>query len=231
VTNDHQLMQFHIDALFTSDANGDLVRVNEPNGAPAPRFFLGRTTAGLAYRFRHDTDASTRRELEARAQADLVAKHGLDAIDPLPYAEILSGSGSIRSIDTGPAFGFPADLRAPSDVRTVTGENASILEPHFRSWLPDVGCCQPMVAVAIGDEAVSLCATVRVTSNAHEAGVETAPPHRGRGYALAAARGWARAVRALNIIPLYSTSWTNEASRSVARKLGLIQFGSDLHVT
>jgi len=40
------------------------------------------------------------------------------------------------------AFSFPADLPAPSGMRVVTNANAAILEPHFRSWLPDVETCQ-----------------------------------------------------------------------------------------
>ena len=32
-------------------------------------------------------------------------------------------------------------------------------------------------------------------------------------------------------LPLYSTSWRSEGSLALARKLGLIQFGSDLHIT
>ncbi|HZS91689.1 MAG TPA: GNAT family N-acetyltransferase, partial [Chloroflexota bacterium] len=40
--------------------------------------------------------------------------------------------------------------------------------------------------------------------------------------------GWARAIRASGRIPLYSTSWDNHASQAVARKLGLVQYGTDL---
>ena len=40
---DRELMRLHIATLFTRDDHGRLVRVNESSGAPAPRFFLGRT--------------------------------------------------------------------------------------------------------------------------------------------------------------------------------------------
>jgi hypothetical protein len=32
-------------------------------------------------------------------------------------------------------------------------------------------------------------------------------------------------------VPLYSTSWENEPSRTLAKTLGLIQYGVDLHIT
>jgi hypothetical protein len=38
-------------------------------------------------------------------------------------------------------------------------------------------------------------------------------------------------VRAAERVPLYSTSWENVVSRGLARKLGLEQFGVDLHIT
>ena len=66
---------------------------------------------------------------------------------------------------------------------------------------------------------------------AHEAGVDTLEAYRRRGYAASAVAAWALAVRALNLVPLYSTSRDNEASQGLARRLGLVQYGVDYHVT
>jgi len=90
---------------------------------------------------------------------------------------------------------------------------------------------QPLFVVTCDGHAVSVCASVRQTSDAYEAGVETAVAHRGHGFAAPAVAAWAAAVRAMDRVPLYSTSWKNTASQAVARKLGLIQFGNDLHIT
>ena len=72
---------------------------------------------------------------------------------------------------------------------------------------------------------------MRITPRAHEAGVETAAECRGRGHAAAVVARWAAAVREQGAEPLYSTSWRNKASRAVARKLGLVPVGRDLHIT
>jgi len=66
---------------------------------------------------------------------------------------------------------------------------------------------------------------------AHEAGVETLPEFRGNGFAKEVTAGWARAVDALGAIPMYSTSWQNTASQAVAKKLGLICYGAEFHIT
>jgi hypothetical protein len=42
---------------------------------------------------------------------------------------------------------------------------------------------------------------------------------------------WAKAVYDMARVPLYSTSWDNEPSRALAKRLGLIQYGVDLHFT
>jgi GNAT superfamily N-acetyltransferase len=200
-----ELMRLHVEALFTHDAEGHLVGVNEPSGALAPRFFIGITDDGVVCRFRYDLGAELRNELARFAP--------------------------VKKTETGPAFGFPLGLPATADTVLVTEENAHILDPFLREWIPDVPLCRPMIVLAIDGRAVAICCSVRRTNMAHEAGVETAAPYRGHGYAGQVVAAWARAVRDRGRVPLYSTSWTNEASRAVARKLALIHFGSDLHIT
>jgi len=58
--------------------------------------------------------------------------------------------------------------------------------------------------------------------------VETVLAYRGRGYANTVVAAWARDILATGRMPLYSTSWQNLASQAVARKLGLIQYGTDV---
>ncbi len=62
-----ELMRLHVEALFACDDAGRLVAVNDPGGARAPRFFLGRTVAGNLSWFRDDVDTATAVELTALA--------------------------------------------------------------------------------------------------------------------------------------------------------------------
>ena len=229
---DGDLMRLHIEVLYTHDANGDLVRINEHNGAPAPRFFLGRTADGAVRRFRHDVDRDSRRQLEAASHDNILLDQPLDAPPDLtPYVRILAHAAPVEKTEAGPAFCFPRDSRTTTSAVLVTDENATILHPLLAPWIPDVRLSAPLFALPIDGQAVAVCGSVRITSDAHEAGVETSPAYRGRGYAPQVVTAWARVVRDMGRVPLYSTSWQNAASRAVARKLGLIHFGSDLHLT
>jgi RimJ/RimL family protein N-acetyltransferase len=230
--SDRELMRAHIEALFTHDAAGDLVRVNELDGAPAPRFFLGRTVEGLVRRFRHDIDDELRRELETASEDVVVRERVLDSPpDPSRYEDILARSAPVQRTWAGPAFCFPRELPTTIGTVLVTEENAQLLHPLLAPWVADVRTGQPLFALVVDGQAVAVCGSVRRTSMALEAGVETARPYRGRGYAARVVAAWARAVRDMSRVPLYSTSWQNEASRAVARKLALICFGNDLHIT
>ena len=130
---------------------------------------------------------------------------------------------------------------APTPVAVAPGDE-ELLERHFSDVLPELSLRQPCVALVEHGHAVSLCCCARspgtsavaaeacVSPEAAEASVETAPGHRGRGYATRTVAAWARSVQAQGLLPLYSTSWENRASRSVARRLGLIPYGEDLHI-
>jgi RimJ/RimL family protein N-acetyltransferase len=225
-----ELMALHVEALFTHDNAGGLVRANEPDGGPAPRFFIGTTLDSSVLRFRYDVPSNVRQELEAAAEDD-VHRQPLDApISSSRYEAILARSAPVQRRWAGPAFSFPDELPSALDAILVTETNAHLLQPLLAGWIHDVPRCQPMYALAVDGGAVAVCCSVRTTVEAHEAGVETVPAFRGRGHAARVVTAWARAVRELNRIPFYSTSWQNGASRTVARKLGLIHFGSDLHI-
>jgi RimJ/RimL family protein N-acetyltransferase len=227
-----ELIAIHIATLFTLDANGRLLRVNEANGGVAPRFFLGRTPLGNAWQFRHDVDDDLVRALDAvcRSEADsdelLRAPYGAT-----PYRDLLEQAAPVQRVEAGPAYRFPRVLAETPEIVAVTRENVHILQRYMSAWLGDVEQCQPFMAFVVDGHAASVCASVRVAPKAHEAGVDTHPEFRGRGYAPRVTTAWARAVRAMGRIPLYSTSWENSASRAVARKLGLVQYGAALHIT
>jgi hypothetical protein len=229
---DVALMQLHVGVLFVHDANHDLVRVNEPNGAPAPRFFLGRTRDGVICRFRHDVDARTRQALRAACDEQMARKRSIDLLeDPLPYQHILARVAPVEKTWFGPAYCLPRDLPVTARTIAITAANASVLQPLLESWDPDVPLCQPMMALAVDGRAVALCCSGRRTEEAHEAAVETVTPYRNRGYGSQVVRSWANAVYAAGRVPLYSTSWQNTASQALMRKLELSPFGVDLHVT
>jgi len=238
--NDQSLIERHVEALYTIDSAGQLVSVREPNGAPAPRFFLSRSASTLVYRFRFDVPPSARRELGAAATGvPLGALRGdgtNEAREELArLAAILARSAPVTNMTAGPAYAFPNELPsfAADDgmIVHVTEANIGLLDPLLRAWVPDVYHSPPLIALTLHGRAVAVCASVRITANAHEAGVETVPAHRSRGYAARVVSAWAERVRALGAEPLYSTSWENAPSRSVARKLALVHFGNDVHLT
>jgi RimJ/RimL family protein N-acetyltransferase len=230
--SDLQLLQIQVDALFTHDARGRIRYVNEPGGERAPRFFFGRSREGNIWRCRDDLADETGRTLDELASEEPVRddlraepRH-LDA-----FLAALRADRESASIESGPAYRFPDELPLPANVTRITRSDLHLLQRM--AWDLDEAAREfegrePYMAVVENGAAVSLCHSARLTDQAAEAGVETVEAYRGRGYASAVVAGWAHTIRATGRIPLYSTSWNNLASQGVARKLRLVQYGTDL---
>lgn len=221
--------------LFVHDANGRILHWNGPAGDrdAAPRFFFGRTAHGTLWRFRDDVPHAVVRELARLA--------GLERFDVEPgaqperqasFVEWLETDAAIERIHHGPAFRFPDPLAACEAevhfLRAGSGEPALAGFPALRASLAGR---EPCAAVLEGGLAVSACyaATLPGPGGCVEAGVDTLEGHRGRGHAARATRAWAGEVRRRGGTPLYSTAFSNRASRALARRLGLIEYAVDLH--
>lgn len=231
--SDLDIMGRHARALFTHDDRGRLRRVNEPDGAEAPRFFLGRTAAGHLWRYRFDLPQSLAGQLEAVCVGEPIADElGHEPAYSAEYLRLLETHAPVQKVWTGPTYLFPDSVARPSrEAVVVTSENADVLRGGFEDWIADVPRSRPFVALLHEGQAVSVCCSVRVTSEAQEAGVETLAAYRGKGYAADVAARWAEEVRKIGCTPLYSTSWENVASQRVAQRLGLRQFGVTFHVS
>jgi predicted GNAT family acetyltransferase len=113
---------------------------------------------------------------------------------------------------------------------SIDASNARLLQTQMPDWLPDVGHRSPFLAAIENDQAVAVCASVRISAAAHEAGIETHSEYRQRGHAARVVAAWAEAVLAMGATPYYSTSWENSASQAVARRLEFELVGVDYHV-
>ena len=226
------LMHQRLEAHYSRDERGRITSINQWDGGTAPRFYLGRTPAGNLWRFRADLPDALVAELQALCAEEPVVD---ELTRPLKhhdtYIRLLASHAPIRLVWAGPAYWFAADITPRIQPVMIHEANADLLRGGLEEWLPDVPHRQPFLAIIEDGQAVSLCASVRITDNAHEAGVETLPAYRRRGHAVNVVAGWARAVRQKGALPFYSTSWDNVASQNVATRLGLPLLGIDYHIT
>lgn len=226
------LMERQVATLFRLDHTGRLLAINESGTLPAPRLFVGRTPNGNLWRFRHDLPSTLVRELDSILAAEpVVADLRLPPVTLSRLHDALASHAPIERTWMGPAWHFPREITPASDIATIAVSNAALLQPMFPGWAATLTNNQPCTAVVQEGDVAAVCCSARTSSSAAEAGVETLEEFRGRGYATAVVTAWARAVREVGRIPLYSTSWDNHASQSVARRLGLVLYGADLHIT
>ncbi len=197
------MIELHAALLFTYDARGRMVMTNEPLVSarrPAPRAFVVR-------------DAERRIVRLAATMSDEL----VDASDATLAALGLA--------EHGRCYRFP-DAIAPSRAVAITRDNCDVARATF-PWLADeIDDWQPCFGAVVAGAVVSIAFSARSSHAGAEAGVETLAAHRGRGYATDVTLAWAAAIRASGRVPLYSTSADNLASQAVARRCGLVAYGS-----
>lgn len=224
--------RLQLETLFVLDGQR-IVCNREPHPSQGPAFIFIRGESACAWAVRADVPEPAVLELDRLATQE---PPSAEWERPLHYGDRYAGvlGGRIRC---GPAFEFPQQLEEAGDT-FVVGDEAE-LRHHFTGWVageieggrgPVLAVCAPAQDGGADGHAVSVCFCARRSAAAAEAGIETAAPFRGRGYAPLAAIAWAKRVRELGLVPLYSSDWSNHASLAVARKLKLVPFAADFSV-
>jgi hypothetical protein len=210
------------------DARGRLVSAREPGLPRGPLFSLIRGHSSCAWAVRDDVPDAVAAQLDELARSE-PPTHDLEVV-PVHASAYRALLGATKLFE-GPAFFFPDHIEPPTGLAVI--EDEVLLEKNFRGWVPGeiAEGRAPVVAWVEDGAPVSVCFCARLSHEAAEAGLETAEPYRGRGLAPLVTAGWALAIRASGRTPLYSTAWTNHASRAVARKLGLTAYASNWNLS
>ena len=215
-----------LQTLFLLDGEGRISATRSPEPSPGPLFMLVRGTASCAWVVREDEPQEIADELNGLAREEPpFSDLRQDPVHAEQYKSLVNGG-----VDSGPAFTFPEKIVQPR--RTVLIDEIQLLDHHFSGWKAgEIPERMPIVAVVEEGYPVSVCFCARRSNVAAEAGLETAVAYRGRGLGPRVAAAWALAIRASGSVPLYSTSWSNHASRAVARKLGLVAYASNWNIS
>ncbi|GGP15575.1 hypothetical protein GCM10011346_44100 [Oceanobacillus neutriphilus] len=134
---------------------------------------------------------------------------------------------------TGPAYVFPDKINKSSysQIVQITHKNKDVLKSQFPYTFEDFEYKQPCFVILEDNNIASICCSARKSAQADEASLFTKEAYRGKGYGVAVTNAWAREVQRQGRIPLYSTSWDNLASQSVAARLNLYLYGTDFHIS
>jgi hypothetical protein len=206
--------------LYNLDQRGRLVSTREPGAHRPPRFVLIRGRAACVWGIRDDIPDAIAGEIAELAATEPDVPFEDEPLQAQRYMSLVGGR-----MESGPAFEFPSDLMMPEGITLI--EEPEQLMGELADLAPEIDERWPIYGVLDGGRAVSVCFCARLSDKAAEAGVNTIEAYRGRGLAPRVVGAWGSAIRASGRVPLYSTSWRNTASRSVAVKLGLRVYASD----
>ncbi|MGE7891104.1 GNAT family N-acetyltransferase [Bacillus cereus] len=219
------LIAIQVEVLFVHSPVGKMKCVNEKGNPKAPRFFLGRTREGSITRYHCNVDDKTISKIEK------LIREPSNHIGIAKIINVLNEERTVENIWMGPAFMLPNNLHKPTRTIQITEKNKELLRENFSNLIEQMEWRQPYFAIVQNEKVVSICCSARSTPVAAEASVETLAEFQGNGYGTDVVTAWAISIQEEKRIPLYSTSWDNYASQAVARKLKLINYGMNLHIT
>ena len=217
------MLKVHLETMFVLDASGRILSTREPQARSGPVFFLTRSPVECIWAIRSDVSDMVAEELNRLAREEPpISDFRAAPLHSERYKSLIRGT-----VHSGPAFMFPQTIARPQNVVLI--EDEQLLDRHFDGWIPgEIRAGRaPVMAVIDDGYPVSVCFCARRSNVAAEAGVETSPIFRGRGFGPRVTAAWALAVRASGFIPLYSTGWPNKASLALARKSGLEIYAAD----
>jgi len=224
-----ELVERHVESLYALDEDGRMAAINDAEGAAPPRLALVRSSAGVRCILARGLPRELSEDLTALAAGEPAA----DAASPWPrqrarYRALLEAHAPVAREYAGPAFVLPRPTcDADNPARLLGDADRPLLAAHF-AWLESEWAdAEPVAGVLAHGAVVSVCRCARLRTAAVEAGVETAPAYRGRGFARQATARWAEAIYAAGMRPLYSTSWGNTASLRIAAALAAERYAVD----
>lgn len=225
-----ELMERHIEALFILNLQSKLVSINEPwdKTKPAPRLYVGKTIDGnIIYKFGCNVLYETLKKLEYYIKKETVnTNDGIKYIQE--YSKILESKDHSQEI----SYYYDNGKDIIIDNCSIINEN-NIKEYILNEfeWLKhEIKYCQPCYGIINNGRIISVCRSVRITKEAHEAGIETNDKYRGNGLAGKVLIKWAKDVQNRGCIPLYSTLKENKASQRVAEKTSLKEIGIGISI-
>jgi hypothetical protein len=218
------LARLYLGSCYDLDDRGRLARLREPEDEPHayPRFALVRTAEGNVALIGAGVPDALAGHLLALAaeEAPFSDRPESPPLRRADYIEALDRHAPLVREYAGPAFVLPANIQPAGGAVRITAGNADLLERHFAWARPRLTDRLPIWVAVEDDVAVSICHCARLPAAGIEAGVETIEACRQRGYGTRVVAAWAHELASRGIVPLYSTSWDNAASRRITARLG-----------
>ncbi|MEI6530264.1 MAG: GNAT family N-acetyltransferase [bacterium] len=231
---EQKLISKRHDLLFRTNAAGELISINEPleaDAQPAPAIYVCFAKGRFLLKHGAGVPEDWIKNLwEILSRVDGTAEVPHTEIEALIRKSAL-GHADITEIEKGPAFYIPQKPARTTNVIEINQWNRDVLELHFQYTHRHWDRLQPCLAKVIDDKAVAICRTVRRSSFGLECGVDTTLEFRKRGFGAETVAFWASKVWSEGLIPCYSTQWENKASLALAKKLGMIQYATDILVS